>query len=333
MAQAQLKPLPNLSRPAGPSEGVPRVWKWVFLSGVAHVVIVAALLIVPIFQNPTSAPPPVYTVDLVGGEKLGGGAGTALAPQPKSKPAPEAQAPEEKIPPPVKETKKKEPAKPTAQEIKEAKAKAEKAEMLERIKAKKEAEQKQKAELEAKRKAEAEEEAARKARAEEVKKKLAEARLQDIREKIKARDAAEKAAAEKAAADRAAADKASAQLAKSTLPGDTPGAPTIGPGGSGGGIQASPEFIAYRNVITNQVRNSWTWVGKRSDLKVEVNLSIKDNGEIASMRLVGTSGDRSFDDSVLRAIKRASPLPPPPEMFRKDFSDVNVRFSSKDLGG
>jgi colicin import membrane protein len=322
MAKSELKPLPFAGRPAGPSEGMGRVWKWVILSGIVHVVVIAYLLMGPILGPKETPPAPVYTVDLLGGEKLGGGAGTSVQPEPpKAKPAPEV-----KSAPPVKEKaekKIKEEAKPTRDELKEAREAKAKAEMVERVKAKKEAEEKKKAELEAKKKADAEEAAARKARVEELNKRRTEAALEDIRNKIKAREAEEKAAADRAAA---------AQQAKSTMPGATPGAATLGHGGSGGGTQASPEFIAYQNLITNQVKNSWTWVGRRSDLKVEVKLSIKENGEIASVKLVGTSGDRSFDESVLRAIKRANPLPPPPEAFRSDFSDVNVRFSSKELG-
>ena len=323
MAKSELKPLPFAGRPAGPSEGMGRVWKWVILSGIVHVVVITYLLMGPILGPKETPPAPVYTVDLLGGEKLGGGAGTSVQPEPpKAKPAP--AAPEVKSAPPAEEPKKaKETVKPARDEAKEAREAKAKAEMVERIKAKKEAEEKKKAELEAKRKADAEEAAARKARLEELNKRRTEAALEDIRNRIKAREAAEKAATDRAAAS---------SQAKSTLPGDTPGAATLGHGGSGGGIQASAEFIAYRNVITNQVKNSWTWVGRRSDLKVEVNLSIKENGEIASVKLVGTSGDRSFDESVLRAIKRANPLPPPPEAFRSDFSDVNVRFSSKELG-
>ncbi|MGH7829264.1 MAG: TonB C-terminal domain-containing protein, partial [Candidatus Binatia bacterium] len=45
------------------------------------------------------------------------------------------------------------------------------------------------------------------------------------------------------------------------------------------------------------------------------------------------SGDASYDDSVVRALKRASPLPPPPESYRKDFMDVELTFQPKDLGG
>jgi colicin import membrane protein len=322
MAKSELKPMPLMNRPARPSDGVGRVWKWVIISGVIHVAVITFLFVGPILRGNKSTPPPVYTVDIVGGEKLGGGAGTALAPEPKAKPEP--QAPEVKSPPPVKETKKaKETVKPPRDEVKEAKEAKAKAEMLERVKAKKEAEEKKKAEAEAKRKADAEEAAAAKARLEELNKRRTEAALQDIRERIKARDAAEKAAADRAAAER---------QAKSNVPGDAPGAAVLGGGGTGGGIVKSAEFIRYQNIIQDRVRSSWTWVGRRNDLKVTVNLSIQDNGEITGIKLVGTSGDRSFDESVVRAIRRSNPLPAPPDTFRKDFSDVNVQFSSKELG-
>lgn len=321
MAKSELKPLPFAGRPAGPSEGMGRVWKWVILSGIVHVVVITYLLMGPILGPKETPPAPVYTVDLLGGEKLGGGAGTSVQPEPaKAKPAPEA--PEVKSAPPAEEPKKaKETVKPARNEAKEAREAKAKAEMVERIKAKKEAEEKKKAELEAKRKADVEEAAARKARLEELNKRRTEAALEDIRNRIKAREAEEKAASDRAAAQ-----------AKSTVAGNTPGAAAYGVGGTGGGIQKSPEFIAYQNVIKEQVKNSWTWVGRRNDLKVTVNASIQENGEITGLKLVGTSGDRSFDDSVIRALRKASPLPPPPAEFRKEFSNVILPFNSEELG-
>lgn len=347
MAKAELKPLPYVNRPEGPSQGVGRIWKWVIISGIVHVVVIAYLLIGPLLTPNNPPAPPVYSVDLVGGEKLGGGAGTSLAPPPpKSKPEP--LEPEVKSAPPVKEVVK--PARDEVKEEREAKAKAE---MIERIKAKKEAEEKKKveleakkqaaleakkeaeekkkAEVEAKKKAEQEEAALVKARLEDLRKKRTEAVLEDIRAKAAAKERLE--AEQRAAADRAAAERAAAaQQARSTMPGDTPGAATLGHGGTGGGIQASPEFIRYQNIIQDRVKSSWTWVGRRNDLKVTVNASIQENGEITGLRLVGTSGDRSFDDSVLRALKKASPLPPPPSEFRREFSNVILPFNSQELG-
>ena len=38
-----------------------------------------------------------------------------------------------------------------------------------------------------------------------------------------------------------------------------------------------------------------------------------------------------FDASVERAVKRASPLKPPPPAYRKDWADVTLTFSPGDL--
>ncbi|HYY24954.1 MAG TPA: TonB family protein, partial [Candidatus Udaeobacter sp.] len=70
----------------------------------------------------------------------------------------------------------------------------------------------------------------------------------------------------------------------------------------------------------------------RSDVKVIVRFGIKENGEIVGLKIVQPSGDWSYDESVLRAVKKSSPLPPPPESYRNDFADVQVTFRPKDLG-
>ena len=123
--------MPISDRPSDRSDGGGRVWKWFFLSGFAHVIFIAVLLIMPFL--PSKAPNyPVYTIDLVGGEKLGGGAGTSIAPAPKAKPVPEVKAaPEVK-----KETKKaKDEVRPNPAELKDVKKKVPdtRAEMTERL--------------------------------------------------------------------------------------------------------------------------------------------------------------------------------------------------------
>jgi len=63
-----------------------------------------------------------------------------------------------------------------------------------------------------------------------------------------------------------------------------------------------------------------------------VRCNIKDNAEIVGLKLVQPSGNASYDESVLRAVKKSSPLPIPPEELRKDFSEVELAFRPEDLG-
>jgi colicin import membrane protein len=92
------------------------------------------------------------------------------------------------------------------------------------------------------------------------------------------------------------------------------------------------DFIIYQNRMLGTIKDNWTWVGQRSNLKVVVHFGIKDSGEIVGLKIVQPSGDPSYDESVLRAVKKSSPLPAPPESYRKDFADVELTFRPRDLG-
>ena len=115
--------------------------------------------------------------------------------------------------------------------------------------------------------------------------------------------------------------------------GEGEGAAALGPGGRGGpGIVKGMDFVIYQNRMLSTIKDNWAWVGQRSNLRVVVHFSIKDNGEIAGLKIVQPSGDPSYDESVLRAVKKSSPLPAPPESYRKDFAEVELTFRPRDLG-
>ena len=81
------------------------------------------------------------------------------------------------------------------------------------------------------------------------------------------------------------------------------------------------------------IKDNWAWVGQqRSNLKVVVHFGIKENGEVVGLKIVQPSGDPSYDESVLRAVKKSSPLAAPPESYRKDFAEVEITFRPQDLG-
>lgn len=90
-------------------------------------------------------------------------------------------------------------------------------------------------------------------------------------------------------------------------------------------------FLDYHNRMLSLIRERWAWAGSRQDLAVSVRFGIQENGEIIGLKIVSQSGDPSFDDSVLRAVSNANPLPPPPASYRKDFMDVELTFRPKDL--
>src|SRR5262245_15527272 len=79
-----------------------RLSKWLFFSFLFHGALILALFVVPFLPDRSRPSYPIYTVDLVGGEKIGGNnLGTELVPPSASKVAPK-KAPEEV--PPAQET-------------------------------------------------------------------------------------------------------------------------------------------------------------------------------------------------------------------------------------
>jgi len=139
-----------------------------------------------------------------------------------------------------------------------------------------------------------------------------------------------------AAVDRAKSRENSQRPVKDALSagaGEGEGAAGLGPGGRGGpGIVKGMDFIIYQNRMLGTIKDNWTWVGQRSNLKVVVHFGVKETGEIVGLKIVQPSGDPSYDESVLRAVKKSSPLPAPPESYRKDFADVELTFRPRDLG-
>jgi colicin import membrane protein len=115
--------------------------------------------------------------------------------------------------------------------------------------------------------------------------------------------------------------------------GEGDGAAAIGSGGVGGpGTVKGMDFIIYQNRLLATIKENWAWVGQRSNLRVVVHFGVRETGEIVGLKIVQPSGDPSYDESVLRAVKKSSPLPAPPENYRKDFADVELTFRPRDLG-
>ena len=94
----------------------------------------------------------------------------------------------------------------------------------------------------------------------------------------------------------------------------------------------SPAVKAYLNVLDETVRGAWNvpraLIDNREDLMVQLRITIEENGDISSIIVERPSGNRPFDESVLRAINKAAPLPVPPESLKegKDYYEVGFRF-------
>jgi colicin import membrane protein len=139
-------------------------------------------------------------------------------------------------------------------------------------------------------------------------------------------------AAERASAATGSAQKTSKGEPLSSGTGEGVGGSALGAGGRGGpGIVKGMDYVIYQNRMLSTIKNNWVWVGPRSNIKVIVHFNIKDTGEIVGLKIVQPSGNSSYDESVLRAVRKSSPLPALSENIRNGFADVELAFRPEDL--
>ena len=295
--------------------------RWVVFSFIFHAALIGAMVVFPLLPQQKAPEYPVYTVDLVGGERIGRtNLGTNPGPlkgeeRTEKKETPPRAEPAKKETKEIRETKKEKPeVKPKPKSV-ESPPVPDKLAMKDL--GKKEQSSKQPAVKEQSKKEIAES-------TKETKETKTEAALENVRERL-IQSAVERL-------KNRGEQKGSRGEAISSGNGEGQGAAALGAGGSGGGVPKGIDFIRYQNQMLSTIKNNWVWVGQRANLKVTVRFNIKENGEIVGLRLVQASGSPSYDDSVLRAVRKSSPLPPPPEDVRRDFSEVELAFRPEDLG-
>lgn len=211
------------------------------------------------------------------------------APEPPAPPTPEPPKPEPPKPEPPKPPPKAEPPKPDP-------AIAEK-----REREKKEQEKRERLEREKKEKERLEKEKAEKQKAEDARRKR---EAEEAEKKRKADEEKARLAKAKAEAEAKAAQEAVA-AARQT------------------------EINQWRGRIRDKIRGRAnvpdTVTGKP---EVEVRITLLPGGEVLDIKLEKSSGNRIYDEAILRAIRSASPLPVPPassELFPQ-FRDLRLKI-------
>jgi TonB family protein len=150
-----------------------------------------------------------------------------------------------------------------------------------------------------------------------VEERLAKVREQLLREHLKELAAAHSEEADSDTEEKPGAEGGGPVAAKTALAGKGYG---IGPGSGSAGIQQDPEFLLYYQEVQKKIRAAWSFAGDNPDLTATVTFGINPDGSLNSIRVTESSRDPSFDDSVVRAIRRAAPFPPTPDKYRERFA-------------
>jgi TonB family protein len=140
---------------------------------------------------------------------------------------------------------------------------------------------------------------------------------------------------------KAAVTPPAAPLAKASPPaGAARQTPAVGEGPPGG--QAATQLNeaeihsrmnAYYLIIWESVKASWTIpsaVSLRGNPQATVLVRISPQGRVSHVAFEEPSGQREFDESILRALRKASPFPPLPEWVQGGI-EIGIRFRASDL--
>jgi colicin import membrane protein len=88
------------------------------------------------------------------------------------------------------------------------------------------------------------------------------------------------------------------------------------------------ELRAYFQKISQMIREAWYLPDalRSKGYKTVLSIHIKRDGTIESLWIEEGSGNRSYDESTIRAINKVSPLPPLPKGWKEEAIDLGLRF-------
>lgn len=152
-----------------------------------------------------------------------------------------------------------------------------------------------------------------------------------------ASDAAQEAPSRPAAQEPVAPRIGRTAVTESAPRGSASGSTDAGARGTAqGSIAGSPEGSSAMNALTAMygekvvaaVRREWTLLNDQgvAGLKAIVEVQIRKNGEIIGIQVVKASGNSMFDESAVRAVRKAAPLPPVPEAILQSTTKLILTF-------
>lgn len=301
-----------------------KILRGVVVSALVHVAVLIALLIVPSFSRQRIFSSPVYTVDLVGGIPASPGkstsAGEISVTPPKSTPKEEKKA-ETKKPAKVEKIEKVKPAEKIAQASPTTKAKEPDApktttdadDLALPVKKTESLKKAEPSETDAKRQADEE-------------------RVKRSIEKLQMRRAIDDLQA-KVAVENLRRRLGEPPSVSGPSPRRGTGSQGSGPEATGGGLSRQIldiKFKGYYNQILDSVQKAWVvpedMARSKNTLIVVMSVQIRKDGRVDKVWIEESSGNSYFDETARRAVAKAQPFPPPPEVSDNGLFEFGLRL-------
>ena len=112
-----------------------------------------------------------------------------------------------------------------------------------------------------------------------------------------------------------------------------PAGPT-GPAGQPGDAEMDAQMRAYYTMIWARIKSKWALpqgILPSEVLEAVIDVTILRSGAVTEVNFEKRSGNGYFDESAMKAIRKASPLPPLPAWLGGSSIQVGIRFHSSAL--
>jgi colicin import membrane protein len=107
-----------------------------------------------------------------------------------------------------------------------------------------------------------------------------------------------------------------------------------GPTGQPGNAEMDAQMRDYYAAIWSRIKGRWALpqgILPGEVLEAVIDVTILRSGAVTEMNFEKRSGNRYFDESAMKAIQRASPLPPLPAWISDSSLAVGIRFHSAEM--
>ena len=104
--------------------------------------------------------------------------------------------------------------------------------------------------------------------------------------------------------------------------------------GESGSRVLDPGTQRYILGVWEKIKDSWGLPGMASfkkDLETVVTIRIRKDGRIVDINMEKRSGNRVYDESILRVLRSIDPLPPIPDSLNTDTMEIGFRFLPGEL--
>ncbi|MDD5723690.1 MAG: energy transducer TonB [Syntrophales bacterium] len=94
------------------------------------------------------------------------------------------------------------------------------------------------------------------------------------------------------------------------------------------------QMKVYYSVIWSMIKEKWALpegILHNANLETVIEAKILKNGSVVSLTFEKQSGNRYFDESALKAIRKVGKFPPLPEWLNKKYIDMGIRFHSSEM--